>query len=154
MTYNPGPDRYILKPTGVRIVDVESAAALRGRASDDLLDDCDELDTDHANRIYLYEDHGLDTDDLGDNHDPDVIDPGDFIAPFASATLDDANEFEIGFIPAGNYTLAFSCNAAPDNSEQLDGIVIPSPADQIIEVSLGTGDELACEFDLGGVSCS
>jgi hypothetical protein len=30
MTYNPGPDRYILKPTGVRIVRLEDAASISG----------------------------------------------------------------------------------------------------------------------------
>lgn len=154
MTYNPGPDRYILKPRGVRIVDVESAALIRGSATAELLADCDGENDDHANRVYLYEGHGLDADDLGDVHDPDVIDPGDSIEPFASDTLDDAGEYEIGFVPSGDYTLAFSCDAAPDDSVMLDGIAIPAPANQLIEIVLEAGDARDCEFALAGVNCT
>ncbi len=158
MTHNPGPpgpDRYILKPRGVRVVDVEAAALVRGEATSGLLDDCDDEDTDHANRVYVYEGHGLLADDLGDAFDPDVDGsaPETTVAPFAADTLDEGGLYEIGFIPAGDYTLAFSCNAAPDDAELLDGIEIPSPSDQIVEISLSAGDETECTFELGGATC-
>ncbi|MBW2295752.1 MAG: DUF4382 domain-containing protein [Deltaproteobacteria bacterium] len=155
MTYNPGPDRYILKPRGVRVVDVEAAAEVRGVALGDLLDDCDDADEGHANRVYLYKGHGLDATLLGDAFDPDIDDtvPAGTIEPYASEDLDEFNAYEIGFVNAGNYTLAFSCNAAPDDADFFDDIPIPAPENQLTEITLEAGDEQVCDFELAGVNC-
>ncbi len=156
MTYNPGPDRYILKPRGVRVVEAEAAALVRGVALSELLDDCDGNAPGHSNRVYLYQEHGLEVDDLGDVFDPD-IDTGvseEIIEPLAVDTLDAEGNYEVALIPAGDYTLAFSCNAEADDADYLDGIEVPSPVGQLVEISLDPGDEFVCNFGLGVVDCS
>jgi len=64
MTYNPGPDRYILKPRGVRIVSIEEASLIDGvidHSSLQAFEQCDALDLGGtAGNIYLYEGHSLD----------------------------------------------------------------------------------------------
>ena len=45
MTYNPGPDRYILKPTGVRVVEVETAASISGEVHSNLFNGNDTADS-------------------------------------------------------------------------------------------------------------
>lgn len=156
MTYNPTPVRYILKPRGVRVVDVEAAALVRGAGLADLLADCDsEVSTNLANRVYLYEGHGLDVAKLGDAFDPEIDGsvPAGTVEPFVSGVLDENDEYELAFVPSGDYTLAFSCHAAADDASLLDGIVIPAPENQLAEITLEAGDELVCDFDLGGVVC-
>jgi len=156
MTYNPGPDRYILKPRGVRVVEVEAAALIAGAAAEDLLDDCVSGVPELENRVYVYEGHDHPVEDLVDAFDPevDMSAPESAVAPLAVETLDEDGRYEIAFLPAGNYTVAFACDAAADDAELLDGLEIPSPVDQVVELSLEPGDEAACDFELAGAGCS
>lgn len=161
MTYNPGPDRYILKPEGVRVVDVETAASISGVVGNELFDGngtppcIDKADVNVGNVIYLYEGHGLDVDNLADNYDSNVDDsvPDTAIAPYASETVAEDGSYEIAYLAPGNYTLAFTCEAEADDSELLDGIVIPSPDTQIVELDLAEGESETCDLPLVGGSC-
>lgn len=155
MTYNPGPDRYILKPRGVRVVGVETAGTIQGDVAADLLDDCGSEDPTRASIVYLYEGIGLVEDDLADLFDPtvDMAAPPTAIEPFAAETLGEDNHYTFAFVPAGDYTVAFSCDAIADDADLFDDIVIPNPEGQIVEVSPGQGDDLACDFALAGPSC-
>lgn len=157
MTYNPGPDRYILKPRGVRIIGVEEAATLAGIVD---LDEMNSLgvcegkeDKTVGNVAYLYAGHDLDTAKLGDmfvrddqaedgvpaEEDPDV--PGDIIAPFASTPIEADGDYLFAELPAGNYTVALSCMAFNDDPVNWDEIAIPSPdvAGAVVEVTLTAG---------------
>jgi len=165
MTYNPGPDRYILKPRGVRVVDVETAASISGEVDIELFDGnntspcMDKEDVNVGNVIYLYQGHVLNNvDNLADNFDSDVDDnvPDAAIAPYASETVaeeDGTYTYEIAYLAPGNYTLAFTCEAEEDDSERFDGIVIPSPDTQIVELNLAEGESKTCDFTLVGGSC-
>lgn len=159
MTFNPGPDRYILKPRGVRIVDVARAALVAGLVDADLFDGeppCDDkLDATLGNRVYLYRGHGLDGDALGDVFDPDV-DLGaaaSLVEPYAAETVGGDGAYLFAYLPAGPYTLAFSCDAIDDDPDLDEDIVIPSPDGQLVEISLGEGEELGCDFPLVQGQC-
>ena len=61
-------------------------------------------------------------------------------------------QYALGFIAAGNYTLAFSCDAAGDDPVNYDGIVIPLPVEQVYEIELSEGESAACDLVVSG-SC-
>ena len=165
MTYNPGPDRYILKPRGVRVVDVETAASISGKVGIALFDGngtspCNgKANFDVGNVIYLYQGHGLDVVNLADNFDSDVDGsaPATAIAPYASEIVvaedDGTYTYEIAYLAPGNYTLAFTCEAEKDDSEVWDDIVIPSPDTQIIELNIAEGESRLCNLPLVDGSC-
>ena len=161
MTYNPGQDRYILKPRGVRVVDVETAASISGVVESTLFDGngtspcIDKDDVNVGNVIYLYQGHGLNVDNLADNFDSDVDKsaPDAAIAPYASEIVAADGTYEIAYLAPGNYTLAFTCEAEADDSEILDGIAIPSPQTEIIELNIAEGESRVCDLPLAGGSC-
>ena len=62
--------------------------------------------------------------------------------------------YVIGYLPAGDYTLAFSCDATVDNPEVDDGIMIPSPEDEFFEVSTSPGDRWSCDFGVPDDGCT
>lgn len=159
MTYNPGPDRYILKPRGVRIVDVARAALLAGVVDDDLFDSeppCDgKIDAALGNAVYLYDGHGLDHGALGDAFDPEIDTDAAaaWIEPVASEPVGEDGAYLFAYLPPGDYTLAFSCDALDDDADIDDGIVIPAPAGQVVEVSLGEAEQVSCDFPLVAGEC-
>ena len=164
MTYNPGPpgpDRYILKPTGVRVVEVDAAASISGNVNSALFSGnstapcINKVDVNDGNVVYLYRGHNLVTDNLADNFDNslDVDAPATAIAPYTSQKVQADGGYGVAYLPAGDYTLAFSCEAANDDPELLDGIVIPSPDTQVVELSLGEGESKTCDLPLVGGEC-
>jgi Domain of unknown function (DUF4382) len=162
MTYNPGPDRYILKPRGVRVVEVEAAASISGNVNSILFSGnstspcTNKVDVNDGNVVYLYRGYNLATDDLADNFDSsvDVDAPATAIAPYTSQTVEADGSYVVAYLPAGEYTLAFSCEAENDDPELLDGIIIPSPDTQIVELRLGEGESKKCDLPLAGGDCS
>jgi hypothetical protein len=159
MTYNPGPDRYILKPRGVRIVEVERGTTIGGVVSTDFFDGappCDEKpDPSAGNVMYIYQGIGLDPTEFADNFDP-ALDPdaaADFLEPYAAETVEADGTYLFSYLPADDYTLALSCDAIDDDSDFHDGIVVPSPEDVFIEVSTSPGEDWACDFGLPDDLC-
>jgi hypothetical protein len=152
MTYNPGPQRYILKPRGVRIVEVERGTAIEGIVDAALFDGeapCDEkVDAFDGNVVYVYSGHGLDPADFADDFDPalDLDAAANYLEPFASEMVEPDGVYMVAYLPAGNYTLAFSCDATDDDPDFDDGILIPSPEDAIVEVTTQPGDRFECDF--------
>lgn len=190
MTYNPGPDRYILKPRGIRLQDNAAASALQGDVDSSLFDTespCDEkVDPTQGNVIYLFsgslqddeedeesEDNStsddatddnsaeLDVDNLADVFDPeeDSDAPDNAVAPFAATVPVETGqenewEYQFGFLPAGDYVLVFSCDAADDEPETFDDIALPLPEEQIIELTLGAGTTTLCNLPIVDGACS
>ena len=160
MTYNPSPDRYILKPRGVRIVSLISSAQILGHVDTlDLSADtlCSEkLDINVGNMMYLYAGHNLDANLLTDVFDPEIADsaPEGAISPYAVTSVDTLGDFQISFITPGNYTLAYSCLAESDASDTYDNIILPAPASEIVELTLGDGEDAFCGFPLVDGVCS
>lgn len=159
MTYNPGPDRYILKPRGVRVVSLVQAAVLTGNVDVLALSldaACSEKeDPALGNMLYLYQGHDLNTANLGDVFDPDTATnvPTEIVSPYAVAGLSETGDFQIAFIEAGDYTLAYSCLAEDDAAETFDAISIPSPAGSIVELSFVDGEDSYCGFPLDAGAC-
>lgn len=150
MTYNPGPDRYILKPRGVRIVALEAAATITGQvdvATLNLDEACsanpDEL---AGNPVYLYAGAGLALNALADDFDAAIA--GDagagLTAPIASSMLDMDGHFTFAYLEPGDYTIAATCAVGDDDPDNVDGLLIPSPASAILETSIQRGQRVEC----------
>lgn len=155
MTYNPGPDRYILKPRGVRIVDEALAVTLSGKVDSALFDTdpqcAGKTDPTKGNVVYLYQHEGVGG-TLADIYDPAVATgvPPNALNPYAAANVyqavDGTWQYHFGYLPAGQYRLAFSCNAEGDFAETYDGIVIPLPSFQEAVISLVAGGHGTVDF--------
>jgi len=103
---------YDLRPS-LRVVDPEDAGAVTGAVS--------------AARagaagcrpaVYVYTGHGATPDDVGSA-----------LPPYASAIvrLDTDYAYRVAWLPAGNYTVAFTCEAAADDPELDDDIALEDP---------------------------
>jgi hypothetical protein len=164
MTYRPGPDVYNLKPRGIRLQDNDNDRKISGTVDPSLFDTeqacASKVEPTEGNVVYLYQGHGLNVGDLADVFDPDddlsTTIPANAIAPFAVSTVTNTNNewvYEFAFLPSGDYTLVFSCAAEDDNSVQYDGISIPLPADQLLEVTAETVN-VDCDLPIVDGSCS
>jgi len=118
MTNPVGQNGYFLKPRGVRLVNNIEAGHINGTVSETLLIDnqCTPLSDASTNvaSIYMYEGADIAIDTMEDNG-------GDESAnlPYTSAAVTFDSEqtsynFAIGFIKAGAYTVAVSCNTEDD----------------------------------------
>ena len=151
-------DSYLLATDGIRLEDNALAATLSGRLDTTLFDSeapCDEKeDPEVGNRVYIYE--GT---DLGDRQLADVFTdgssteiPAEALPPFAVATLIENSlngtwEYSFGFLPAGDYTMAFACDTQEDDPEDFDDLVVPQPASQVYELTLDEGEQVVCDLD-------
>jgi len=156
-------NRYLLTVDGVRLEDNATAAGLSGRVDSALFDSvapCSEkTDPTQGNRVYLYQGSPQAGKRLGDVYTSASSNtvPADVMPPFAVASLVrnslTANwEYVFGFLPAGDYTLAFACNTAADDSVNYDGLVVPQPDNQVYPIKLSAGAQRVCDLTTGG-SC-
>ena len=157
LQYQPGPDNYLLTTNGVRLMDDATAASLSGRVDSDLFDSvapCDaKTDPETGNRIYLYSSGPAPVVDLADvfTSSSSTTVPAGKRAPYAVASmaqdvLTGGWQYSLGYIAPGDYTLAFSCNAADDNPVNYDGISIPLPEDQVYDITLDEGERAVCDL--------
>lgn len=161
MTYNPGPDRYILKPRGVRIVRMEAASSISGTV--DISTASCQATEGLSHVAYLYAGHNLETSLLGDvfvreadieasdeneagvDYDGNVAD--NIITPAVATSIDPVTgDYIFSYLKDGDYTVAISCNAAEDNANLYDGISIPNPEGLIVELSLTKESNRVCDF--------
>jgi len=157
LQYQQGPDNYLLTTAGVRLVNNATAASLSGRVDSQLFDSvapCDaKTDPEAGNRIYLYSSGPAPVADLADvfTSSSSTGVPAGKRAPYAVASmardaLTGGWQYSLGYIAAGNYTLAFSCNAADDSPVNYDGIGIPLPKDQVYDITLDEGERAVCDL--------
>jgi len=134
MTNPVGQAGYFLNPRGVRLVNNNESGHIEGTVSEALLIDnnlqCTPLSDSSVNvaSVYMYEgtDIAIETleDNGGDEHNS---------LPYASTAVTFDSEqtsynFEIGFIKAGDYTIAVSCDTEddPEVDEELTFITLQS----------------------------
>jgi hypothetical protein len=157
LQYQSASEDYLLTTDGIRMEDTDAAASLSGRIATSLFDSvipCDaKIDPLAGNRVYLYEDIGLSDAQLVDVYTDASSNtpPGIAQAPFAVASLfaeaaTGSYQYVFGFLPAGAYTLAFSCNAAEDDPVEFDDIRVPLPEDQTYEIDLVAGESAICDL--------
>ena len=164
LQYQATDDNYLMATDGIRLEDNALAASLSGRVDSDLFDTvspCDAKDDPElGNRIYLYEGSGLTDTQLADvfTSGSSAQIPDNALAPFAVAslvknTLTGSWEYAFGFLPAGDYTMAFACDTADDDAVEFDDLVIPLPEDQVYEVTLEEAQQSVCDL-ADGANCS
>ena len=163
LQYQAATDDYRLTTTGMRVMDNAVAASLSGRVDAALFDSvapCDEkTDPESGNRVYLYEGTGLSAADLADVHTDNsgTAIPDGALAPSAVATLardvlTGRWQYAFGFLPSGDYTLAFACDSADDDPVEFDAIAIPLPGDQQYDIQLDEGEQAVCDL-ADGATC-
>lgn len=120
-------NHYLLRPA-VRIVDNSEVGIIEGTISDSLINDesCTSMmegDTLEGNAVYLYSGNDAVT---GDVFVDDQGNPADGGNPVTTATVnynsDSVYEYQIGFVPEGDYTLAFTCQALDDMPDMDDDL--------------------------------
>ena len=157
LLYNSTADSYELTTQGIRVEDNAEVATLTGTvdaALFDLEEPClSKTDPLTGNRVYLFAGTGLDSALLADVHTSasNTEVPAAAIAPFETSTILENKtfgrwEFAFGFVPAGGYTLVFSCEAQDDDPVDYDGFGLPSPAGQLYEMTLSAGITSNCDM--------
>lgn len=150
---NQNGNRYNLKPHGVEIVDNATVASLYGTVEPSLVNACTGNENE-GSFVYLYSGVGMSDEQLTDNFDADINTetlPEGAVRPTSSAAVEmkvDSNDYTyaFGFIPAGEYTVAFSCSAANDDPEQYQGLTIPNPDNQRHDVTLSNEADIEQNF--------
>jgi hypothetical protein len=148
---------YRLATTGIRIENNRIDASLSGQVDSALFNTvspCDEkTDPEQGNRVYLYAGLDLAKDNLVDvfTNNSTETPPAESIAPFAVAALVENGltgnwEYAFGYLPAGEYTMAFSCNTQNDDAVQWNELVIPLPENQVYKITLAEGDRAQCNL--------
>lgn len=97
----------------LRIVRTERTGTLAGVVDEELVlhPDCDDrLDFDEGNAVYVFPGAGANFQDLQDN-------AGDPLTTGTVELISGTYEFVIGFLPQGNYTAIFTCDAEIDDPE-------------------------------------
>ena len=128
MTNPVGQAGYFLKPRGVRLVNNNEAGHIDGTVSETLLIDnqCTPLSDSSVNvaSVYMYEGTGVVIDTMEDNGGDE-----NGSLPYATTAVAFDSEqtsynFDIGFIKAGDYTIAVSCDTedAPEVDEEVSFI--------------------------------
>ncbi len=154
---------YLLTSTAARVTDNELNASISGRLASDLFDSvtpCNEkINPEKGNRLYLYKD--LDETELGVDaftSDNGNAIPDQAVAPYAMSSpsensLSGGWEYAFGFLPAGEYTLRFTCAAESDDAVAYDSVIIPLPEDQEYTIDLTNSEAVTCDIE-AGASCS
>lgn len=152
LVYNPITDTYMLKPRGVRVIDKARSVNIFGTVDLNYyhsLEPCSEKsDIRIGNILYLYQGNFLDPSLLTDQLDLEwrsnqITNQS---TPYTSASLSNLGQYLFSFLPAGEYTVAFSCLAENDNPDILNNIMIPTPESAISETSLRPGEEAIINF--------
>lgn len=136
LTRPAGADHYLVRPA-MRIMDNSETGSISGTVADTLVtaEGCsNDLAADEGNAVYLY--GGADA-VTGDVHVDDLgVDVGDD-NPIATANVrqdpeSGAYEYAFGFVPAGDYTVAFTCNALDDMPDADDDLAFSAQANIVV----------------------
>ncbi len=121
--HNPGASGldYKLRPA-LRMVNNVEVGTLAGSVSSEWA-----ADEECAGAVYVYDGHDADTGSLGSDDSP---------LTSASVSMNEDGDFtyEVGFLLAGEYTAAFTCEADEDDPEEASDIEFLQSANTEIEV--------------------
>ena len=151
----PSNNGYNLKPHGITIISNNSATILKGTVALSLLSSGSNC-IDGEGYVYLYQNHFSDNVNLLDHidiNDLDYIDatlPDPYAIPYTSTSVDPiTGAYAFGFIPVGDYTVAFTCNGSEDDPIQYNNTVeIANPIEQrISDIELEVKVEKIIDFN-------
>ena len=129
---------YHLKPV-LRLVENDDAGMIAGSVDSSLTlgTDCSDDDPATGNAVYVFSGIDAQLDDI-DGQSPDPVTTA-LLTLNAETGLYD---YEVGFIPAGSYTVAFTCMADLDNPEVDDAIVFVQSENVLVDTvpDLGGAD--------------
>ncbi|MBS3798895.1 MULTISPECIES: DUF4382 domain-containing protein [unclassified Pseudoalteromonas] len=141
-----------LKPTGIRLENLAEVEDIEGTVSSAMMETCEadnialapETGT-FGHAVYLYSGDVVEPKDLYVDGETSPAD-----APIATASVvmneeTGMNEFEIGFVAAGNYKLAYTCAAHLDDAEVLNEEVTLY---SIQDVTVVAGEDANVTFDI------
>lgn len=126
---------YFLKPS-LRLVASAQAGSLAGIVDPALL--ADEMCTDEdglrlGNAVYVYEGNDVTPDDI-DGSEPEPVTTAGIVLNEETIEF----EYTAGFLPAGDYTVAFTCQAGNDEPDSDDAITFVAPANVTVESGQNT----------------
>ncbi|KPP99204.1 DUF4382 domain-containing protein [Marinobacter sp. HL-58] len=113
----PGLNSYLLKPV-LRLVDNAEVGTIKGTIGQTLLSTCEDANS-YAGGVYIYEGSDVTPDDLGSENEPLVVAPVD--------TESGDYDYTAAFLPAGDYTVAYTCDM--DERQDEDGNMIDEDLD-------------------------
>lgn len=116
-----GTGDYKLRPT-LRIVDFLEVGTIEGTVASSLVEDptCNNGDNnDQGNSVYLFEGPNAPLQDVQGNDNDPLASANVVFSAQASQW-----EFTLGFVAAGDYTIAFSCDASLDLADNDDSAAV------------------------------
>ncbi|MDH5391904.1 MAG: DUF4382 domain-containing protein [Gammaproteobacteria bacterium] len=122
---------YHLKPV-LRMVNNSQSASISGTIDTALTlgADCSDANPDSGNAVYIYTGSDAQLDDISHQS-----------APFTTALIDtNTGNYEVGFLPPGDYTVAFTCMADLDDPEANDVIVFQQVSNVSVVLPAATGE--------------
>ena len=133
ITNTKGMSAAILRPT-LRIVDSLTVGAIAGTVSTEVVSAACSDPAASAGSVYVYSGNDVTPVDVqGTATDP--------IASALVALVDDAYSYEIGFVAAGDYTIAYTCDAQIDEAETAEELVFEESTNvSVLENSTTTFD--------------
>jgi len=128
-------DTYFLRPA-LRLVRNSDVGHLFGTVE---TGDLALLDACPSPSVYVF--------DGDDQTAPVDVDMSSDVGPVTTALVDESdNSFRVGFLPAGDYSLALTCNANDDDPEQDDSDVVAFSA--LVDVTVIAGESVEVETSL------
>lgn len=138
--HQEGTGDYKLRPT-LRLVDNLEVNTVSGTVADSLIEDvnCNNGDNnDVGNAVYLFTGSDATIQDL----------QGNGLDPLASSSVvynaeTEQHEFEIGYVPLGEYTIAFTCDASLDINDEANNDMVFTDG---ISISVTEGEATTVTF--------
>ena len=116
--------QYIMKPT-LRLIDDASSGSLSGTVSSSLLADSTCTSGDY---VYIYNGDDATLTDLNSGDTGPVT-----TAPVIFDAGSSVYNYQSDFLPAGDYTIALTCQGDNDNADSLESILFVNPVNIMIE---------------------
>jgi hypothetical protein len=146
LTKPAGTDHYLLRPA-LRLTDNTTTGSISGIVDDALVmtDDCtNDIANDRGVAVYLYQGNDAITGDVWIDEQGEPIGNNN---PITTANVSMAIDtglfsYSIGFVTAGDYTVALTCQALDDMPDESNAILFS----QSVNVSVVAGQDTTADF--------